>query len=402
MKLTSQQIAELVTPNRRPLVEGVTGSVVARLSFEKAELLIIEGSNSKYIVAPTLISHPEVRAVPGQGASFLLANSSTDSDSSFQWVWLEHSTFTSERLLGVDQSNESVVLDERAIIKWQLFAEPSFGASKELCLANNKFAEIPDVIGQLWWVDAKGTRRLIATISRFIENSTDGWTWYPKLLSSNMPKIEQIEKVAHLSAQMHKTLRQLGSDTFSRESVSATRSSYSSQYERLVSREILPQEPSVQKRISMALEGLEFLVGQETQATHGDFHVGQLLQDSHGNLYVIDFDGDPMQSQDQQREMKPIIFDLASMVCSIIHAGMVAIKQGAAASKIKSHIRIHIETYLDMYESRSGGEPLDRELLWNLVWLLEIRELDYANTFLQRWKYAPIGAIEYLKEQNGR
>lgn len=402
MKLTSEQLKELVTPERKHMLEGVTGSVVARLSFEQAELLVVECSNSKFLIAPTLISDSQVRAVAGQGASALLAQSSTGQDSSFEWTWLQHSAYTHERSLGVDQSNESIVLDEKAIIKWQLFAEPSFGATKELCLSRKKFSATPAVIGQLWWTDAAGTRRLLATINKFVADSTDGWTWFPKMLSSESPRINDVQEIAVLTSTMHNILAELGTQTFSETQVSNLREMYTAQVKRVIAGNFSPSQPEVGDRIQLALESLSQLVGQNAQPIHGDFHVGQLIKDEVGKLFVIDFDGDPLQIQDLRSSMRPVMFDIASMMCSIIHAGMVAIKYGADNQFIESEITEQLEAFVQAYELADGTAAIDRQLLWNLMWLLEIRELDYASQFLERWTYAPLGAIEFLRDHHGR
>jgi len=402
MKLTSQQLKELVTPEREHMLDGVTGSVVARLSFEQAELLVIECSNSKFLIAPTLISDSHIRAIPGQGASALLAQSSTDADSNFQWLWLEHSAFNQERALGVDQSNESIVLDEKAIIKWQLFAEPSLGAAKELCLSKSGFVSAPAVIGQLWWTDDSGVRRLIATLNRFVANSTDGWTWYPKLLDTTRPGSEKVQEIASLAAAMHQALLELGQDTFSEVDLRLIRDSFEGHVRRVSSDVFIDSNPDVKQRIETALASLSTFVGSPIQSIHGDFHVGQLIEDQLGKLFVIDFDGDPLQIQDLRSSMRPVMFDIASMMCSIIHAGMVAIKYGADNQFIKSEITEQLEAFVQAYELADGTAAIDRQLLWNLMWLLEIRELDYATQFLERWKYAPLGAIDYLKEHHGR
>ena len=404
MELSTDQLLEYVTPERRPLFLGVTGSIVARLNFAQADVIVIECSNKKFLVAPITHSHQDRRATAGEGASCQLVNAEPPADSYFEWIWLDAQSYSKETAPGVDQSNDSVILDRKAIIKWQLFAEPSFGATKELCLAKNNFEFSPKLLGQLWWTDKQGARRLLASVNSFIENAEDGWTWFPKLLSSESTSTQDIEKIASITAQMHRNFRQLGMGFQTQEITQAFVDSFEKQRDRVYSVNAENIDDQIRQRVAQALDSLSKLVGLATQAIHGDFHVGQILKQGNGATYVIDFDGDPLQQEFEQSNLKPVIFDVASMMCSIMHAGVVSIKYGADPEIVSRNTSTQLKAFINRYQLEASHElePDSLRIIWDVIWLLEIRELDYANQFLERWKYAPLGALQYLKEHDGR
>ena len=140
--------------------------------------------------------------------------------------------------------------------------------------------------------------------------------------------------------------------------------------------------------------------GVETQIVHGDLHVGQILKCAAG-MFVIDFDGDPLASFEQRFECQSPLRDVASMSASFIHAGMVAIKNGADRNAVFASIKQARAEFESAYSAESGSD-VDAGTLDELVLQIEQRELAYAREYLPRWLYAPEGALEYLKEFHGR
>lgn len=140
--------------------------------------------------------------------------------------------YEQERFISVDQSNESVVLDESIIVKWQLTAQKSLGARKEEILTENNFTYLPELLGNIYWQD-----KLIASVNKFVAGTTDGWSWCVEKAKVNDCG-NWVDNLAVLTAEMHR-----------------------------------------------CLEGL----------IHGDFHVGQILKKTYSDqLWVIDFEGDPL------------------------------------------------------------------------------------------------------------
>jgi hypothetical protein len=83
---------------------------------------------------------------------------------------------------------------------------------------------------------------------------------------------------------------------------------------------------------------------------------------------------------------------------------LVSIKFGASYENVSRNTKIQLNAFIQRYQdgARLELDPESLAIIWDIIWLLEIRELDYANQFLERWKYAPLGAIQYLKDHDGR
>ena len=150
-------------------------------------------------------------------------------------------SYSQERFISVDQSNESVVLDESVIVKWQLSPNKSLGAHKEEVLTDNGFAYLPELLGNIYWKD-----KLLASANKYIQGTSDGWTWcVDKAKEGDLGP--WIENLAQLTSEMHR-----------------------------------------------CLEGL----------IHGDFHVGQILKTAHSDrLWVIDFEGDPLSTESESTDV---------------------------------------------------------------------------------------------------
>lgn len=299
----------------------------------------------------------ESRAAAGEGSALAVWTAADHSE--LRWQRFVSDALKSERPLGVDQTNESWILSDRAVIKWPLFATTSVSAEKELLLQQAGFSQTPALWGHLWWQATDETQPLlVATVTEFIPDSVDGWTWAPDALTNQ--HIGWATTLGQLAADMHSALRVGRAATY------------------------MSGEAPV-----------AVLDGTETQLVHGDFHLGQILRRG-DDFYVIDFDGDPMKSVADNLHCKSVWTDVASMSSSIIHAGMVALKRGASVDAIYPAISEARAAFLDAYILASHKNP-DRGVLSELVNQIEQRELAYASQYLPRWLYAPEGAIKYLR-----
>jgi hypothetical protein len=138
----------------------------------------------------------------------------------------------SELALSAEQTNESVILDNTYILKWQLTLSDTQSHLKEQALATYGFPFTPPTRGHITY-----DNQLIASLYDYIPETTDGWTWCIQKAKLNDTSA-WVSVIARITAEMHK-----------------------------------------------AFEGTNF--------AHGDLHVGQFLN-RHDEFYVIDFEGNPI------------------------------------------------------------------------------------------------------------
>ena len=349
----SHPIGHLAPPQRQAQLADTDGELHV---FDGLPLAVVTTKLGPLVV-PTVDSGA-TRARVGDGAAVSTWQSAGNAELS--WTRFHDEELVGETSLNVDQTNESVVLDHRAILKWQLFATPSVAAIKEELLHAAGFSYTPRLWGHLWWQSDK----LIASVVEYVPDTQDGWTWAADALGRG--EWAWAAEIGRITAAMHGALSQAGSGVYD---------------------ESHAPVPA--------------LVDSYTQLVHGDFHVGQILRKAE-DFFVIDFDGDPLKSAVDNAQYQSPLVDLVSMSCSIIHAGMVAMKRGAEKTLVYDSITRARTEFLNAYQANRSLENFSVETFAQLVEQVENRELAYAEQYLPRWLYAPMGAIEYLRTSNGR
>lgn len=136
---------------------------------------------------------------------------------------------------------------------------------------------------------------------------------------------------------------------------------------------------------------------------HGDLHVGQILRWRDGYA-VIDFDGNPTVTDAEPYQ--PAARDVAQLTTSLQHVAQVAIKrrgtppEPAARWAAEARDRM-LDAYRSRLAERGGAELLDEALIRPFEIEQECRELIYAARHLPRWRYAPMGVLRgWYPEEN--
>jgi len=326
MHLSVVQCQQLLPASRRELIQSGADEVY-EFKIDNKSGVIIFNSAGQFFIAPFVIDLDYRRAQAADCISAKMLSNPLPSglSSTFQM-----GNFKNERIITADQSNQSIVIDESVVIKWQLIAKISPDAKKQELLSKNNFKYLPELLGNIYWNDY-----LVASVNRYIQAAEDGWSWcveYAKQADCGT----WVNDLAELTTQMH-----------------------------------------------LALAG----------QTHGDFHVGQILKSKDSQkLWVIDFEGDPLGSNNEHPNQ---LRDIASMCVSFFHVGAVAVKYGAATATIKKWIVDTQEKFLLKY---FGSKSFDLNQLQQQMRALEDRELEYADKFLNYWRYAPEFAISYMEE----
>jgi maltokinase len=319
-------------------------------------------------------------AVPGDGISALVAGV----------------PMASERPIHVDQTHRSVVVGERAIVKWfrEIGPGPSRAAIVIAHLAAVGFERMPRPLGSLIWRSPAGVELTVAQGDAFLIGARDGWEWCVERVAAGdggRTGRELGELVAHLhhalagpSPVLPEPLSHGGPDEVDR-----WRGAAESTLDKGLA--LTPGDEAAELRrweISMrsALGGMAAANGVTIQPTHGDLHVGQVLEWS-GGLAVIDFDGNPTLSDDANMLQQPRERDVAQMLSSIDHVGRVVARRGGGSGAAERWIGNARAAFLDAIG------PLDERLLAAFEVEQECRELVYAARFLPRWRYAPMATL---------
>ncbi|MEO7250453.1 MAG: hypothetical protein ABIZ72_09470 [Candidatus Limnocylindrales bacterium] len=319
----------------------------------------------------------------------------------------------SERAIEADQTNVSVVVGERAIVKWfrRVGPGPSRAATVIGHLDAVGFRGIPPPLGSITWRSPAGVDLVIAQGDAFLQGGRDGWDWAVARLERHVahgsgacpPDCDPWmgAPLGGLVADLHTALA-MPSTVIATPRVAATADAVGDWHEgaRATLAEAIAltatDDPAAGALLAALEPGMRTAIDRlsvdravATQPVHGDLHVGQILEWS-GGLAVLDFDGNPALDAAANALRQPVERDLAQLLSSLDHVGRVVAERrsGVAHDVIGAWIARTRREFL----SAVGGLP-DPALLAAFEIEQECRELVYAARFLKRWRYAPLATL---------
>ncbi|RCG30793.1 aminoglycoside phosphotransferase [Sphaerisporangium album] len=308
----------------------------------------------------------------------------------------------SERGLDVDQTNRSVIVDERVVVKWLTPPLPLPQPAPEVYahLAAVGFIETALPYTALIARDAGGPETLVALMTAYLPEARDGWEWCVD--EAEAGRADFAADLGRLAADLHAAMA-TPSPTFP-DPVrhTAPGEAWAVRAERALGEalELTGGEDGAWLAAHAGALGSEFAALGRAGATpliriHGDLHVGQVLRWRDGYA-VIDFDGNPTVSGAEP--FQPAARDLAQLLTSLDHVAQVAImRRDAGPRRALGWASVARETLLTSYRARlaEAGAPwvLEESLLAAFEIEQECRELIYAARHLPRWRYAPMGVL---------
>jgi maltose alpha-D-glucosyltransferase/alpha-amylase len=351
------------------------------------------------------------------------------------------------RLLGVEQSNSSIVIDDSVIVK--LFRRLVSGIHPEVevprfLTTRAGFAHTPAFLGAVRFEDEYGTT-IAGMTQRYVPGTTDLWAHTieqgkpyfaaPEDHEAANDFITDAKRLGETTRAMHVALAGRTDDpAFAPEPVSpddvdrwASRTHQSvrdalSLLERQLDVPGFPREREAEARalarrrehfagwINEIVDSLGSELGLQVRI-HGDFHLGQVLRAPNGELLIIDFEGEPTRPLDERREKASPLRDVAGMLRSFAYAAAtLGVEHGARLKPQLRELRSARwerdvrQAFLDGYLASSADavNPLPAHALdtRRLIELFETEkafyELSYELNNRPTWAWIPMRGISKL------
>lgn len=314
-----------------------------------------------------------------------------------------------ERGIAVDQTNTSVIVDDRLVVKlvgrWA--AADRAGHLLE-CLAAAGSDDVARLHGRVEWRHPQLGEATLAIVTEYLPGAEDGWTWavddvvhaleggpdpaWPALLGTRVARIHDV----------------LGADAVPSgpDAAAARRARAADALARAVDAATGPTAARLRNRraalerdirsLESTAPGLEFPI-------HGDLHVGQMLASpdpgaADGRRYtIIDFDGDPQLDAADRERADAAARDVAHLLVSLDLVAAVAQKRLRRADPLAFawSDRARADLLAAYRAELTRPELFDDALLPGFEAEQLAAELHYADRFLPAWRYAPDAAITH-------
>jgi trehalose synthase-fused probable maltokinase len=319
------------------------------------------------------------------------------------------------RGMGVEQSNTSIVFDERIALKVFRKLEPGVNPELEMLrfLTARRFEHIAPLHG--WYeYDGQALATTLGVAQEFLPQATGGWELaLEQIVSDPESFLQKLESLGAVTARMHTAL---ASDAFdpafaaeepSQEALSLLTATIDEDIERIFLR--LPDDPRLEPIRGRGQEVRERLaaraqasVGGRVIRTHGDYHLGQTLYTPQGWV-IIDFEGEPARPLPERRQKRSPLRDVASMLRSFAYvtSAVEIMRSEDALPDFEQRAR---ERFLEHYlhEVDSTLLPAGEAQVANLLSIYELEkaiyELQYELDHRPDWISIPVAGIRRLLE----
>jgi trehalose synthase-fused probable maltokinase len=321
------------------------------------------------------------------------------------------------RAMGAEQSNSSVVLDEKYVLK--AYRRLGAGPNPELeilrFLTERDFPHIAQLRG--WYAH---TGRLIdatlGIVQDFLSGATDGWDLALADLREDPARfVPRARALGEVTGRLHTALASDGQDPAfapedtSTEALGLITATVDEEIERIfvdLPDDLEALEP-IRGRGQEVRDQLRRLtqVGSAGRVIrhHGDYHLGQVMHTADGDWVVLDFEGEPARTLIERRRKRSPLRDVAGMLRSFAYAATASeLLHGAPApAGWEGEVRA---AYLDGYveETDQSLLPPGRAAVERLLAVFELEkavyELRYELDNRPDWVKIPVAGIARLLE----
>lgn len=367
------------------------------------------------------------------------------------------------RRLETEQSNTSLVLDRRLILKIYRKLEEGIGPEAEMLdfLNGHGYRSVPGLKADLVYRTRAGIEASAGVVQNFIPNQGDGWAYALKVLSAFYREFSKktfvrdapfqravkhylsgprakVGRLGELTGQMHCTLAcDVRRPEFAPEPISGgdvarwsgrcrqlLRESFAVLGRKLRDLDGSPEAGPFRKVLDsqgiLARKVREFGIlsrqGILKIRHHGDYHLGQVLNGRRGWV-LFDFEGEPLRSIEERKRKVCALKDVAGMLRSLNYAVHVSAAEFSArripADKLtllqQAWERLMREAFLGGYFSATlekkvrfvPGRPEDALRIIKIFELEKaVYELYYELNNRPAWVFVPLAGIERLADED--
>jgi len=298
------------------------------------------------------------------------------------------------RAMGAEQSNTSVVLDERLALKVFRRIQPGINPELEMLrfLAAQGFTQIAELAG--WCVyTGELMDATLGVVQRYVGGSRDGWeVALDALVAEDRSFLDRLGELGSVTGAMHATLSSVADDPDfapeepTVETLSLLIATIDEQIERTF--DDLPELPALAaiagrgEEVRDHLQSLAHIgVRGRLIRVHGDYHLGQTVFGPDGWV-ILDFEGEPARPLLERRRKRSPLRDVAGMLRSFAYAA-------AAAEFLRgAHVPEGWETeartrFLDGYMASADPAilPIGQASIEKLLAILELERAMYELVY---------------------
>ncbi|MEI2414573.1 putative maltokinase [Orrella sp. JC864] len=333
------------------------------------------------------------------------------------------------RWIDGEQSNTSVIVGQAAVFK--LIRRVAHGRSPEAEMTRHLtrlgYAHAPALLGELQREDRDGAHTL-AVLHAYVPNRGDAWRWslqtLERALSESGASPRAGGELARMAALMGRRLGQLHAllsrrhddPAFAPERVAASHAALrAGQVGRMLERALAALQArsheldqparacalwlaAHRERLLPCIESLsQAEVGTLRIRVHGDLHLGQVLV-GQDDVYLIDFEGEPVSSLAERRARHTPYKDVAGMLRSFEYAAATLARRAPRAevlAEFRSQARRRfLAAYHEAVGEQPGMGPSQRQALLQLAELEKAAyEVVYESTHRPDWLPIPLEGL---------